>query len=91
MSPERRCLESVTNSTDDGLTAYLYRCFEFEEDGLVYEDFSNLRAQVFDFVFLQLYWLSWTISSHYRIFKNVSQRQDKTVVACTCLKRNGVK
>jgi hypothetical protein len=45
-------------------TANLYGCLELEEDGLVDEDLPRFRAQVFDLVFLELYRLSRSISSH---------------------------
>jgi hypothetical protein len=45
-------------------TANLYGCLELEEDGLVDEDLPRFRAQVFDLVFLELYGLSRSVSSH---------------------------
>ena len=44
-------------------TAYFEGCFEFEEDGLVDENFSSLCAEESDFVFCQLDLFSWSTPS----------------------------
>jgi hypothetical protein len=45
-------------------TAYFEGCFEFEEDGLVDENFSSLCAEESDFVFCQLDLFSWSTPSN---------------------------
>ena len=45
-------------------TAYFEGCFEFEEDGLVDENFSSLCAEESDFVFRQLDLFSWSTPSN---------------------------
>ena len=44
-------------------TTDLYRRFQFEEDGLIDEDFTGLCAQETDLVLLQLNLLAWSIAS----------------------------
>lgn len=45
------------------LTAYFYRSFEFEKDGLIYKDLACAGAEVLDLVLLQLNRLSGSIST----------------------------
>lgn len=46
-------------------TANLYGSFQFKQNGLVDENFTGFRAEVLDFVLLELDGLSWTVSPHY--------------------------
>ena len=45
------------------LTADFNGSFEFQEDGLIYEDFARPGAEILDLVFLELNWLSWSITT----------------------------
>lgn len=47
-----------------GLTTDLDRCFELEEDGLVYKDLARLGAEELDLVLLQLHLLPWPVAAH---------------------------
>src|SRR6266545_2064093 len=46
-------------------TTNLYWCLQLEQDGLVYEDFSCLCAEILDFVLRQLHRLSRAVATHY--------------------------
>jgi hypothetical protein len=56
-------IRAVGVDFEDG-TAYFEGCFEFEEDGLVDENFSSFCAEESDFVFCQLDLFSWSIPSN---------------------------
>lgn len=53
-------------------TANLNGCFQLEKDGLVNEDFPGLRAEILDFVFLELNGFSGSVTSHWKNSSNMS-------------------
>lgn len=60
-------------------TAYLDWCFQFQEDRLVDEDLSSLRAKILDLMFLELNGLARSISAHCSSANQGSMGDDRRV------------
>lgn len=58
-------------------TAYLDGCLQFQENGLVYEDFACFRAEVLDLILLELHGLPRSIASHF-VGRFLVRRPDAT-------------
>jgi hypothetical protein len=54
----------ITRRKEVKHTANFNGGFKFKKDGLVDEYLPSLCAKVFDFVFLKLYWLAWSVAAH---------------------------